>query len=103
MTSFLFSIIDHLKYGGIFLGSLIEGPAVGLIAGLLVKLKIVNLFLAYLMHVLGDFTADCFYYFVGYHGGKKFLPHALGFLKFSLSEAEKAKKFFIAILKKLSF
>lgn len=92
MTPFLFAIVNHLKYFGIFLGALIEGPAVGLITGLLVKLKVVNLLLAYLMHVSGDFVADCFYYLVGYHGGKKFLPHALGFLKFSLEDAEKAKR-----------
>lgn len=93
MLQFVINLIGHLTYLGLFIGTFIEGPAVGLFAGFLVKVGFLNLFLAYIVHVLGDLAADFFYYSIGYHGQK------IPFKKFNISDnnlikAEKMKKLF---------
>ncbi len=100
MLSFVVSLVSHLTYFGIFIGTFIEGPVVGLLTGFLVKIGFLNLFLAYLFHVLGDLSADFFYYFIGYQGQKTL------FKKFnvsdrSLAKAEKMKKLFYRHPKKV--
>jgi len=93
MASLVIALISHLKYLGIFIGTFVEGPTIGLLAGFLVKIGFLNLFLVYLSHVLGDLTADFFYYFVGYHGQKKFLER-INISEKNIIKAEKIKKIF---------
>ncbi len=93
MELLIINLVNHLAYLGIFIGTFIEGPLVGLLAGFLVKIGFLNLFLAYIVHVLGDLSADFFYYFIGYKGQKML------FKKFNISDknlvkAEKMKKLF---------
>lgn len=68
ILSFITGLIENLKYFGIFIGTFIEGPAVGMLTGSLIKLGYLNLYLSYLVYVIGDFTADCLYYSMGYLG-----------------------------------
>ena len=98
MSTFLFYLVNHLQYLGIFLGAFIEGPATGLLAGFLSKTHYLNFILAFSTHVLGDFLADSAYYFIGYSNGEKSLPRIarlLKFFKFSPDEAERAKQNFL--------
>ena len=93
MLPFIINLVSHLTYLGIFVGTFIEGPAVGLLAGFLVKIGFLNLFLVYMVHVLGDLAADFFYYYIGRQGQK------ILFKKFNISDknlvkAEKMKKLF---------
>lgn len=93
MPLIIVSLIERLRYLGIFMGAFIEGPAVGLFVGFLARTGALNLFWAYLAHVVGDLSADFFYYFIGYQGQKGF------FKKFNISKrnlirAERMKKFF---------
>jgi len=93
MLSFIINIVGQLTYLGIFIGTFLEGPLIGLFAGFLVRIGFLNLFLAYAVHVLGDLTADFFYYFIGWKGQR------IIFRKFSISDknltkAEKIKKIF---------
>jgi membrane protein DedA with SNARE-associated domain len=55
-----------LRYGAIFLGALLEGPAVMIGAGLLLKQGYFHLLPAFLMLFLGDLTGDLAWYGVGY-------------------------------------
>ncbi len=94
MTVILLSLIDHLKYLGIFFGAFIEGPTVGLIAGFFSRLHYLNFFTAYLVHVSGDFLADSIYYFIGYSGNKKMLSCFTRWFHIPLNKAEQTKAFF---------
>jgi len=89
----IINLIEQLKYIGIFIGTFVEGPAVGLFAGFLSRMGFVNIILAYIVHVTADLSADFFYYFSAYKGKKRF------FNKFNFSEknivrAEKIQKLF---------
>ncbi len=72
MSPFIVNLINQLTYLGIFLGTFVEGPIVGLLSGFLIQTGFLKWYLAYIAHVLGDMTADIFYYFLGYHGQKQF-------------------------------
>lgn len=86
MEDFVLPLIEHLKYFGIFLGSFVEGPATALAAGFLVKSKLLNFTLAFVVHAVGDFSADMAYFFAGRNGSKRILRW-IGRL-FRLSEDE---------------
>jgi len=73
MLTLATNLISQLTYLGIFIGTFIEGPLVGLLAGSLVRTGFLNLFLAYFAHVFGDLSADFFYYFIGRQGQRNFL------------------------------
>ena len=91
MADALYQFILNLKYPAIFLGAFIEGPTVALIVGVLVKLKVINLGIGFLLHVIGDFSADFMYYGIGLVGGRKFLHKIASFFRFSLEEMEQIK------------
>ncbi len=93
MISLIINLINHLTYLGIFIGTFIEGPTVGLLAGFLARIGFLNLFLVYVVHVLGDLTADFFYYFIGYQSQKKLFKR-INISKKNIIRAEKIKKLF---------
>jgi membrane protein DedA with SNARE-associated domain len=93
MLSLAIDLVSRLTYFGIFIGTFIEGPAVGLLAGFLIKIGFLNLSWVYIAHVLGDLTADFFYYLIGYKGQKKFLK-PFGISEKKLDRAKKIKKLF---------
>ncbi len=61
-------LLEHYKYILIFPITVIEGPIITVITGLLVSLGYLNGFLAYVILVLGDLTGDLFYYALGRYG-----------------------------------
>lgn len=89
----IINLIGNLRYPGIFIGTFIEGPAVGMITGSLIKLGYLNIYLGYLVYVVGDFTADCLYYALGYYKRTGFLRR-LNFSSKTLSKAKRMKNLF---------
>jgi len=82
----LIHFLIELKYVAVFIGTFIEGPAVGLLSGLFARTGYFSLPIVYVVHVIADFSADLFYYSLGYFGGHRAVPKIAKFLKISISE-----------------
>lgn len=93
MEQLIFSLINHFKYLGIFIGTFIEGPAIGMISGFLIKIGYLNVFLVYLSHVFGDLAADYLYYSLGYYSQRIFLGR-FRISDNSINRAKKIEKYF---------
>ncbi len=93
ILAFITSFIKISKYFGVFIGTFIEGPTVGMLTGSLARLGYLNIYLGYLVYVIGDFTADCLYYAIGYHGGTGLLKK-LTFSSKTLAKVKKSMIFF---------
>ena len=74
MSTLLFYIIKY-KYLILVPACVIEGPVVMMISGFLIKLGYLNLPLTFLTLTLGDLLGDTIWYYVGRHGGHKFIFH----------------------------
>ena len=94
MTDTIINHLVELKYLAVFIGTFLEGPTIGLLVGVFAKLGYFTLPLGYLVHVLGDLSADFFYYSVGYFGGHRALPKVARCLKFSVEETDKMEHLF---------
>jgi len=90
----MFNFLIELRYVAIFIGTFVEGPTVGLLAGVFAKLGYLSLVTAYVVHVLADLSSDFFFYSLGYFGGHKALPKIAKFLRFSIEETNKAERVF---------
>jgi membrane-associated protein len=97
----MFQFLIELKYLAVFLGTFVEGPTVGLLAGVFAKIGYFSLVTVYLVHVLADLSADFFFYAIGYFGGNKALPKVAKFLRFSVKDTEDAEKTFNSNGKKI--
>lgn len=64
-----FTLLLQYKYLVIFPLAIVEGPIITIISGLLASLGFLNIFLAYVIIVLGDLTGDVLYYCLGRFGG----------------------------------
>ena len=90
----MFNFLIELRYVAIFIGTFVEGPTVGLLAGVFAKLGYLSFVTAYIVHVLADMSSDFFFYSLGYFGGRKALPKIAKFLQFSVEETNKAERVF---------
>jgi membrane protein DedA with SNARE-associated domain len=63
----------YLVYGFIVLVSFIEGPILGMVCGLLLKLGDFHFIPLYLALMAGDTIGDIFWYSIGYHFGERFV------------------------------
>ena len=97
----VYDSILSFKYIAIFIGSFLEGPTVALLTGFFARMHYINLFYGYSAHVLGDMSADMFYYAIGYFGGVTFLPKLARMLRYSLTDVEGIEKSFKKHSKKL--
>lgn len=70
-----------------------EGPIASVIAGFLVTLGFLNIFLVYVIIVLGDIIGDTAFYYLGY-GGKTILNKYGSFLGITQERLEQAKRYF---------
>ncbi len=95
MENFSIFLINQLKYLGLFFGSFLEGPLTGLFSGFLVKRGIFNFWLAYFIHLLGDFSADAIYYFAGFFNSKDVLKKLSKWFKFSFKKESKIGEIFL--------
>lgn len=66
------AFLESSKYFLIFAGSYIEGSAVMMTTGLLWHLGTVEFWPAYIALLLGDVLSDTMWYFIGYHGARRF-------------------------------
>ncbi len=99
----IYGFIESFKYVAIFIGTFIEGPAVGLLVGVFSRLELINPYIGYVVHIAGDMAADSMYYAIGYFGGAKILPKFARYFKFSVEEVEGFEKKFASHSVKLIF
>jgi membrane protein DedA with SNARE-associated domain len=64
------SLLMHYGYFIFFPITVVEGPVVTVIAGLLSSLGYFNIYIIYILAVLGDLFGDVLYYWLGHIGGK---------------------------------
>jgi membrane protein DedA with SNARE-associated domain len=68
----ILELLAHYKYFILFPISIIEGPIVSVLAGLLASLGKLNFYLAWAILVMGDMAGDLIYYAIGHWGRKSF-------------------------------
>ncbi len=84
------------KYILLFVGSFFEGPAVMIGAGFLYQQGQFNFIQMYSCLVLGDFTADVFWYLVGRFGARKLINRYGGFFNITPEIIDKVEARFKA-------
>jgi membrane protein DedA with SNARE-associated domain len=67
------SFVQSYGYWALFLGTLLEGETVLILAGLMAHLGLMKLPLVMLVALLGSFLGDQFYFFLGRHQGADLL------------------------------
>ncbi len=70
-------------YPAIFLIAFFEGPAIAILAGVLIGLHILQLVPSFLVLMAGDIVADAFYYVLGRWGHETVLPRLRRFITVS--------------------
>ncbi len=73
--------VGYWSYLIIFLMVFIEGPVVTLIAGAMVGAGLLRLDLAYAACAIGNFTADQFWFWLGYIGGHRGFLYRIGWVR----------------------
>jgi len=63
-------LILYYRYILVFILSIIEGPAISILGGLLVRLNYFSFWSLYLVLMAGDLIADMCWYALGYHGAR---------------------------------
>ena len=63
------SFVQSYGYGALFLGTLLEGETVLILAGLMAHMGLMKLPLVILVALLGSFLGDQFYFFLGRRKG----------------------------------
>ena len=87
MNETILQLINQSKYISVFLGALLEGPAVALASGVLVKSQVLQFIPTILVHAAGDVTGDLLYFFASRLGGSAILRWLKVLLRFSDSHA----------------
>lgn len=90
----LLHTITTYGYPVMFLLMIIEGPIATISAAFLASLGLFNPVVVYALSVLGDIVGDVILYWLGYHGGGKFLKKAEKFLKIKESLVKKLEHLF---------
>lgn len=88
------STLLAFRYPAIFAGSFIEGPAVMVLTGFLLRLGYFNFFIAYTLLVLGDLLGDYMWYCIGRFGLHRTIHRVGNFFDVSDDDIEKIKKKF---------
>lgn len=86
--------IKTIGYPTMFLVMIAEGPIITIIAAFLASLNYFNVFLVFLLSLLGDIVGDIIFYLIGYHGGSRVLEKAEKILKIKSTTVEKLKNLF---------
>lgn len=81
------------KYAILLPLAVIEGPIVTVVAGFLVTLGLMDIFLVYLIALAGDFIGDTIFYCVG-RRGKNFIHKHGHYIGVNKERLEQAKKIF---------
>jgi membrane protein DedA with SNARE-associated domain len=72
---YLFSLILAYRYAILLPLAVIEGPIVIIIAAFIASLGYFDLYIVYIIGVLGDIIGDIIYYWIGRLGGHTIIPH----------------------------
>ncbi len=73
--------------------SILEGPIVAVIAGFLTTLHIMNVFIVYIILIIGDITGDALLYMFGRYGGTFFRKYSVR-IGVTSEKLESAKNYF---------
>ncbi len=88
------NFIKTLGYPTMLLIMIIEGPIIAIIGAFLASLGFFNVFIVFLLSLLGDIIGDLILYAIGYHGGARALKRAEQVLKVKPAIVEKIEKLF---------
>ena len=69
----IFNFLSHFGYWIILPLMIIEGPVITIISAMLAKLGAFNVFIVFILSVLGDIIGDVVLYYLGYTLGNKFV------------------------------
>jgi membrane protein DedA with SNARE-associated domain len=83
-----------LKYLVVFLLSFVEGPIAMVASAMFYRLGAFSFFPLYFTLVLGDFTSDIGWYFVGKYGARKFVDRWGKYFSITPEAVEKLEKLF---------
>jgi len=92
MSSILVLLIKY-KYLILLPVAILEGPFAAIIAGFLASSNVFNIFVVYVIIVLGDMIGDSFYYFLGRLSGSSVVKHGRH-IGVTHEKLENAKKYF---------
>jgi membrane protein DedA with SNARE-associated domain len=99
-------VLHYIKtfgYPSLFLIMIIEGPVITVIGAFLASLGFFNIWLIFLLSLLGDIIGDVILYTLGYFGGSSILPRAERFLKINVTTMDKLRRLFTLHGKKTIF
>ena len=91
-------VLQYIKtfgYPSLFLIMVIEGPIITIIGAFLASLGFFNIWLIFLLSLLGDIVGDIILYALGYFGGSKILSHAEKLLKINFTTLDKLRHLFV--------
>ncbi len=90
----MISLLLTYKYVILFPLAVVEGPILTVIAGLFVKTGVLNLYLVYIIVVLGDMFGDTLAYSIGRFGGPLVLRKFSKLWGITDAKVQKAKEYF---------
>ena len=90
----IFSFLSHHGYWIMLPLMIIEGPAATIIAAMLAKLGAFNVFIVFILSVLGDIIGDVILYGLGYHFGMSFVRHIGKYIGITESLVLRMEKYF---------
>ncbi len=100
-------VLTHLffiyKYPLIFVLTIIEGPIIMMLSGVMLKLNVVSFWPVYLTLIFGDLFGDTFWYFIGYHFGYPTINRFGKYFGLTRNKLEKTKQLFTKHPKKILF
>lgn len=89
-----FNLLLSYKYAILLPLAVVEGPIITVVAGFLVTLGYMDIFLVYIIAVLGDFAGDTILYGVG-RWGKNFIHKYGHYIGANKERLEQTKKIFV--------
>lgn len=92
MTLFVHTL--WVKYGLLFLITVVEGPIIMMAAGYAASLGFISFPIAYLLVVLADLTGDSIFYSIGYYGRDNGFGRLAKWVKIPTATSEKIKTLF---------
>ena len=90
-------VLQYIKtfgYPSLFLIMVVEGPIITIIGAFLASLGFFNIWIIFLLSILGDIVGDIILYVLGYLGGSKILSRAERWLKINFTTMEKLRRLF---------
>lgn len=95
--------IKTFGYPTLFLIMIIEGPIITIIGAFLASLGFFNVWIIFLLSLLGDIVGDILLYTLGYFGGSPILSRAERWLRINFATMDKLRRFFTLHGKKTIF